>query len=144
MAFNRIPLKDRQLWGDRRSIVLVGDSDPEIQCMATQLTPPDLYRIEETLNPVDLADHLRWSETAVLIVDVDIIKQSNELRNAIESRSRLGVPVIVTAQGDSEADEILARSLGCVLYAPKPCGYWQMHQAVTELLCNRAARGVAL
>lgn len=139
MAFNRIPLKYRQLWGDRRHIVLVGDSDPEIQCMVTQLTPPDLYRIEETVNPADLADHLRWSETAVLIVDVDIVKQSNELRNAIESRSRLGVPVIVTSQSASDADEIFARSLGCVLYAPKPCGYWQMHQAVTELLCHHIA-----
>lgn len=141
MAFNRIPLKHRMLQGDRRSVVLVGDSDPEVRLMLSQLTPPDLYRLQEAATPTDLLDQLRFSEVALAVIDSSIMNHSNELQHYVALCSRRGMPVIVTAPSHTEDDEIMARGLGCVLYAPKPCSYWVLHQAVTEVLCVSAIGG---
>ena len=139
MSFNRIPLKHRHLWGDRRATLLIADSDPDVVHSLIQMTPPDLFRIQEVSDPADLCERLRWFDVVMVVVDVDILKRNKNLRDHLEFRSRLGVPVIVTGSGLDPADEALARGLGCVLYAPKPCGHWMLHEAVKGLLCQGAS-----
>jgi len=128
------------LYGDRRLAVLVADSDPEIRSMMSQLVPPDLYSTYELTESAELSERLRWFDVAMVLVDVSILKNDKHLRDELAFRVRLGVSIIVTSQSEDPADEVLARSLGCVLYAPKPCGYWMLHQAVTELLCQSGAK----
>ena len=139
MGLNRIPVVSRMLYGDRRLAVLVVDSDPEIQSMMSQLVPPDLYVTHELTDSVEVLERLRWFDVAMVLIDVSILKTDKHLRDALAFRVRLGMNVIVTSTSEDPADEMVARSLGCVLYAPKPCGYWMLHQAVTELLCKSGA-----
>jgi DNA-binding response OmpR family regulator len=140
MAFNRIPMGSRQLVGDRRLTVLVGDPDADINYILRQVTPPDMYRMDESLDANELSERLRWFDVALMVVDVAILKSNKALCEHVRFQARLGVALIVTSEGEDPADEVLARSLGCVLYAPKPCGYWMLHQAVTEVLCQPALK----
>ncbi|GEM_PF-3268711 len=141
MRHNRLPVSSRQLVCDRRHTVLLGDADPEIHYILSQLTPPDRFKLNQSTDASELRDELRFFDVDLAVVDIAIIKQDNELRDRLALHVRLGRHLIVTAEGDDPADEVLARSLGCVLYAPKPCGYWMLHQAVTGLLCASEAIG---
>ena len=141
MARNRVPIAARKMLGETRLTVLAAERDPEVLTMLRQVTPPDLYRIEEVAEPAEFSEFLRWLDVALVVVDVDMIRRAEGLREQLRFRGRLGLPVIVTAGQDSTTeDEVLARSLGCVLYAPKPCGYWMLHEAVGELLCAPVGR----
>jgi len=122
--------------------VVVGGTDPEIVCTLIRLAPPDLYRIEQAVDGFEVCQMLRWFDVALVVVEVGLIKGDAKLRRCLERRIRLGVPVVVTAREHSPVDEVLARQLGCVLYAPMPVGFGLMHQAVTDLLCVPAGRRV--
>ncbi len=121
--------------GERRLTVLSGDPDPELMCMLSRLVPPDMYRIRQADDPAELHELLRWLDVALVVVDVGMLRRDRKLREHLAFRVRLGLPVIATAEEAVPADEVLARQLGCVLYAPKPLGFWVMHQAVTDVLC---------
>ena len=142
MGVNRVPFRGREFLGQRKLTVLAADSDPEILCMLQQLVPPDVYRIDQPDDASDLGELLRWLDVALVIVDIALIKADHTLRSHLQFRTRLGLPAIITSQDANPEDEILARSLGCVLYAPKPMGFWMLHQAVTELLCQPAGDAV--
>ncbi len=140
MTVNRLPIGMRGFVGERRLTVLGGDPDPEVMSLLRELTPPDMYRLEETAEPAEFSELLRWLDVALAVVDVGLLKQDERLRGYLAGRSRLGLPVIVTAEQHDASDEMIARRVGCVLYAPKPLAFWLIQQAVTGLLCKPAGK----
>ena len=136
MTVNRLPIGMRGFVGERRLTVLGGDPDPEVMSLLRQLTPPDLYRVEETVDSGEFSQLLRWFDVALAVVDVGLLKRDERLPGYLACRSRLGLPVIVTAEEPDVSDEMLARRVGCVLYAPKPLAFSLIQQAVTGLLCK--------
>ena len=144
MAVNRLPIGMRGFFGERRLTVLGGDPDPAVMSLLRELTPPDMYRVEETVEPAEFSELLRWFDVVLAVVDVGLLKRDERLRGYLACRSRLGLPVIVTAEQPDVSDEMLARRLGCVLYAPKPVGFWLIQQAVTGLLCKPAGKRLGI